>query len=196
MVPALNTAVDLKSLHSQSRQASIRHALKALRLCHSVKMITSQVQFQSPNLNFANIKIQPFFAISPNLMPAKFSRYTVCIQKFIQFHLLWLYIQDVNRHTPVSPINSSEQYYLVDVVAFIFKTISCTRLYLVELLPPTLTWWKQFLVASFLNRITGEQYKLITSTATTKAIATASPKLKILAGWIIIGGSPDVSSSS
>ena len=30
-------------------------------------------------------------------------------------------LQDVSRHTPVSPINSSEQYYLVDVVAFILK---------------------------------------------------------------------------
>ena len=60
---ALNTAVDLKSLHSQFRQASVHHALRALRLRHSVKMITSQVQFQFPklpNLNFANIKIQPF----------------------------------------------------------------------------------------------------------------------------------------
>jgi len=27
----------------------------------------------------------------------------------------------VSRQTPVSPINSSEQYYLVDVVAFILK---------------------------------------------------------------------------
>ena len=27
----------------------------------------------------------------------------------------------MNRHTPISPINSSEQYYLLDVVAFILK---------------------------------------------------------------------------
>ena len=39
--------------------------------------------------------------------------------------------------------------------------------HLVEQLPPTLTWRRQFLVASSLNRITGERYKLITSTATT-----------------------------
>ena len=32
-------------------------------------------------------------------------------------------MQDVSRHTPVSPINSSEQYYLVDVVAFILKCL-------------------------------------------------------------------------
>ena len=32
-----------------------------------------------------------------------------------------MYLQDVNRNTPVSPINSSEQYYLVDVIAFILK---------------------------------------------------------------------------
>ena len=32
-----------------------------------------------------------------------------------------VFLQDVSRHTPVSPINSSEQYYLVDVVAFILK---------------------------------------------------------------------------
>ena len=30
-------------------------------------------------------------------------------------------MQDVNRNTLVSPINSNEQYYLVDVVAFILK---------------------------------------------------------------------------
>ena len=69
---ALNTAVDLKSLHSQFRRASVRHALKALRLRHKYSS-------KSPNLNFANIKIQPFFAISPNLMLAKFSRYTVVV---------------------------------------------------------------------------------------------------------------------
>ena len=53
---ALNTAVDLKSLHSQFRRASVRHALKlkALRLRHKHSS-------KSPNLNFANIKIQPFF---------------------------------------------------------------------------------------------------------------------------------------
>ena len=51
---ALNTAVDLKSLHSQFRRASVRHALKALRLRHKYSS-------KSPNLNFANIKIQPFF---------------------------------------------------------------------------------------------------------------------------------------
>ena len=27
----------------------------------------------------------------------------------------------MNRHTPISPINSSEQYYLLDVIAFILK---------------------------------------------------------------------------
>ena len=35
--------------------------------------------------------------------------------------MLWLYIQNVNRNMAVSPINSSERYYLVDVVAFILK---------------------------------------------------------------------------
>lgn len=33
----------------------------------------------------------------------------------------YIFLQDVSRHTPISPINSSEQYYLVDVVAFILK---------------------------------------------------------------------------
>ena len=65
------------SLHSQFRRASLCHALslKALQLRHSVKMITSQVQFkfhQYQNTTF-------FFAISPNLMPAKFFHYTVII---------------------------------------------------------------------------------------------------------------------
>ena len=58
---AWSTAVDLKSLHSQFRRASVRHALKALRLRHKYSS-------KSPNLNFANIKIQPFFAISPNFI--------------------------------------------------------------------------------------------------------------------------------
>ena len=31
----------------------------------------------------------------------------------------FFHMQEVNRNTPVSPINSDEQYYLVDVVAFI-----------------------------------------------------------------------------
>ena len=37
----------------------------------------SYASTQSPNLNFANIKFSPFFAISPNLILAKFSSYTV-----------------------------------------------------------------------------------------------------------------------
>ena len=37
---ALNTAIDLQSLHSQFRRASVPHVL---RLRHSVQMITSQV---------------------------------------------------------------------------------------------------------------------------------------------------------
>ena len=50
---ALNTAVNLKSLHSQFRRASVRHTPKALRLRHKYSS-------KSPNLNFANIKIWPF----------------------------------------------------------------------------------------------------------------------------------------
>ena len=61
MVPALNTAVDLKSLHSQSRRASVRHALKALRLRHSIKMITSQVQFQIAKFKFRQYQNTTFF---------------------------------------------------------------------------------------------------------------------------------------
>ena len=53
----LNTAVDL---HSQFRRATVRHALKALRLHHSVKWLHHKYSSKSPNLNFANIKIQPF----------------------------------------------------------------------------------------------------------------------------------------
>ena len=37
-------------------------------------------------------------------------------------------IQEVSRHTPVSPINCDEQYYLVDVVAFILLYLK-DRLY-------------------------------------------------------------------
>ena len=38
------------------------------------------------------------------------------------------HIQEVNTNTPVSPINSDEQYYLVDVVAFILLYLK-DRLY-------------------------------------------------------------------
>ena len=62
---SLDYSCRLQSLHSQFWRASVRHALKALWLHHKYSS-------KLPNLNFANIKIQPFFAISPNLMPAKF----------------------------------------------------------------------------------------------------------------------------
>ena len=39
--------------------------------------------------------------------------------------------------------------------------------HLVEQLPPTITWGRQFYVASSLGKTAGEQYKLITSTANT-----------------------------
>ena len=45
------------------------------------------------NVNFANIKIQPFFAILPNLLAAKFSRYTVQALK----HSTHCEIEDLNR---------------------------------------------------------------------------------------------------
>ena len=37
-------------------------------------------------------------------------------------------VQDVSRTTPISPVNSDEQYYLVDVVALILKYLK-DRLY-------------------------------------------------------------------
>ena len=79
-----------QSLHSQFWRASVRHALKALWLHHKYSS-------KLPNLNFANIKIQPFFAISPNLMPAKFSRYTVwcylisCRTSSLPYYGMWPY---------------------------------------------------------------------------------------------------------
>ena len=42
--------------------------------------------------------------------------------------------------------------------------------HLVEQLPPTLTWGRQFYIASSLGKTAGEQYKLITSAPTTTAI--------------------------
>ena len=42
--------------------------------------------------------------------------------------------------------------------------------HLVEQLPPTITWGRQFFVASSLNKTAGEQYKLITSTTTTTVV--------------------------
>ena len=42
--------------------------------------------------------------------------------------------------------------------------------HLVEQLPPTVTWGRQFFVVSLLNATAGEQYKLITSTATTTVV--------------------------
>ena len=43
------------------------------------------------------------------------------VYKYIKVSVWYVYLQDVNRHTPISPINSSEQYYLLDVIAFILK---------------------------------------------------------------------------
>ena len=37
----------------------------------------------------------------------------------LQYELKWFLDNLDRRHTPVSPINSDEEYYLVDVVAFI-----------------------------------------------------------------------------
>ena len=42
--------------------------------------------------------------------------------------------------------------------------------HLVEQLPPTITWGRQFLVVSSLGKTAGEQYKLITSTTTTRVV--------------------------
>ena len=42
--------------------------------------------------------------------------------------------------------------------------------HLVEQLPPTITWGRQFFVASSLGKAAGEQYKLITSTTTTTVV--------------------------
>ena len=42
--------------------------------------------------------------------------------------------------------------------------------HLVEQLPPTLTWGRQFFVVSSLGKAAGEQYKLITSAATTTVV--------------------------
>ena len=42
--------------------------------------------------------------------------------------------------------------------------------HLVEQLPPTITWGRRFFVASSLGKTAGEQYKLITSTATTTVV--------------------------
>ena len=46
--------------------------------------------------------------------------------------------------------------------------------HLVEQLPPTITWGRQFFVVSSLGKIAGEQYKLITSTTTTAAVCYCS----------------------
>ena len=42
--------------------------------------------------------------------------------------------------------------------------------HLVEQLPPTLTWGRQFFVVSLLGKTAGEQYKLVTSAATTTVV--------------------------
>ena len=42
--------------------------------------------------------------------------------------------------------------------------------HLVEQLPPTITWGRQFFVASSLGKTAGEQYKLVTSAATTTVV--------------------------
>ena len=68
-----------QSLYSQFRRASVRNALEALQLCYGVKWLCHKYSYKSPNLNFTNIKIQPFFRHFADLMPAKFSHYTVQI---------------------------------------------------------------------------------------------------------------------
>ena len=47
--------------------------------------------------------------------------------------------------------------------------------HLVEQLPPTLTWGRRLFVASSLGKTAGEQYKLITSTATTTVVCYCYP---------------------
>ena len=46
--------------------------------------------------------------------------------------------------------------------------------HLVEQLPPTITWGRQFLVVSSLGKTAGEQYKLITSSPTTTVVCYCS----------------------
>ena len=72
---ASNTAVDLKN---QFRQTNVRLHAKSATITSQRKSEYIISSYKSPSLNFTNIKIQPFFTISPNLMLAKFSRYTVC----------------------------------------------------------------------------------------------------------------------
>ena len=75
---ALNIAVNLKSLHSQFRRAHIRHTLKALRLHHKYSS-------KSPNLNFANIKLQPFFCHFAKFNARQFSaiRYVAMVMPIL-----------------------------------------------------------------------------------------------------------------
>ena len=47
--------------------------------------------------------------------------------------------------------------------------------HIVEQLPPTLTWGRQFFIASSLGKTAGEQYKLITSTTTTRVVCYCYP---------------------
>ena len=47
--------------------------------------------------------------------------------------------------------------------------------HLVEQLPPTLTWGRRLFVASSLGKTAGEQYKLITSTTTTRVVCYCYP---------------------
>ena len=69
---ALNTAVDLKSLHSQFRRASVRHVLKlkALRL-------RPQVQFQIAKFKFRQYQNTTFFRHFAKFNAHQISRYTV-----------------------------------------------------------------------------------------------------------------------
>ena len=49
------------------------------------------------------------------------SKYAHSWDLYISILFVVTYVQHVNRNMPVSPINSDEQYYLVDVIAFILK---------------------------------------------------------------------------
>ena len=91
--------------------------------------------------------------------------YTIILNRFQTF--MFHSTLDLTGSKVVSnkPIGFFSGHECADVP---FNVAYCDHL--VEQLPPTLTWGRRFFVASLFLRTTGEEYELITSTATTTVV--------------------------
>ena len=88
------------------------------------------------------------------------------LQTFLFHSTLDLTGSKVVSNKPVAFFSGHECAYVPVGVPF------CDHL--IEQLPPTITWGRQFFVVSSLGKIAGEQYKLITSSVTTTVVCYCS----------------------